>query len=248
MAQRLITETEYLGWTDEFAAAIDVLLTAKGDEGTSGTAAEFCADVRDAIVALDQPDEAKIEIDFLDTVDKLIDKVELVSEVAGYFSAFNSAVTRHLGESINDFLNGAYRVHYFWRQGGNIGLDPENVFPPVTILGTYEVTGSGTGTLTKVNAGTTAAMYAGAALQVRVINQQLQASGITMTVNGTDFDGGAMSEDAVIDASAALDSVWAVGASTDWFKTITTVTITGGTSGDDLQIETIEDRALPTAD
>ena len=64
-AQRTMTAAEYIAWTDILVAAIDALLTAKGDEDTGGSAAHFCADLRAAINALTDPDTAAIEA-FLD--------------------------------------------------------------------------------------------------------------------------------------------------------------------------------------
>jgi len=239
-----MTAAEYITWTDICCQAINVLLIAKGDEDTPASAAGYAADLRDAITALDQPDEADITIDLLGTVQAMVEAMTLESSVSQLFSAWNSAITRHLAGDVNDLLNGDPRVHYLWRQAGNLSMDAENVFPPVTILGTYVVSGAGAGTLTKVNNGTTGTNYAGAALEVKVINQQLGASEIVMTVNGTNFSGGALSKTATIESGAAMDSVHDVGVSTDWFKTITTVTITGGTAGDDLQIQTKVDRTL----
>lgn len=244
--QRLMTAQEYLDWTDILVEAIDALLTAKGNEDTPGSAAAFAAELRDAITALGDPDEADITIDLLLTVQQLVDAMTLESSVSSMFGAWNSAVSRHLGSDVNDLLDDAgLRVHHYWKRAGNLMILPKNAFPPVTYLGTYAVTGSGTGTLTKVNGGLCSTLYSDAVLEVEVREQTLGVAQIVMTVNGTNFAGQAMSKTATITAEATVGTKFVVGnGTTERFYTITTVTITGGTNGDDLRIQTKEDRAV----
>jgi hypothetical protein len=246
VAQRKLTAAEYIAWSDIMVQAIDALLTAKGAEDTAGTASHFAADLRAAINGLLDPDTADITIDLLAESQALVEAMLLESSVSSMFSRWNSAVTRHLGSDVNTLLSDAgLRVHHLWKRAGNLLILPHNAFPPVTILGTYAVTGSGVGTLTKSGGGACSTSYADAALEIKVVNQQLGAAAITATVVGTDIDGTVQTHTCTIDSGAVQDSVWDVGTdTTDFFYTVTSVTITGGTNGDDLQIQTKEDRTV----
>ncbi|MBN1632223.1 MAG: hypothetical protein JW990_20905, partial [Thermoleophilia bacterium] len=82
MSQRQMTVAEYIAWTDLLSEAIQVLFTAKGDEDTPATAAYHCAAVRNAITALEDPDEAKITVDLLPAAMALVAKAELESDVS----------------------------------------------------------------------------------------------------------------------------------------------------------------------
>lgn len=248
MAQRLITYAEYIAFTDTLSGMIEVLLTALGDEDTPGSAAAEAAALRNSIVAFAAVDEAKITADLIDAAIALVTTVGQESMLASYCSGFNSAVTSHLGTDLNAWLTiGGLRVHNLYRRAGNTSLSPVNVFPPVTILGTFTVTGDGAGLFTAdpiTDGGVDTSMYADAQLEVKVIGQQLGASEIVMTVIGTDFAGAAQSHTATITTGAAKDAVFDVATAADRFATVTSITITGGINGDDLQIQTKEDRTL----
>jgi hypothetical protein len=247
--QRLITQAEYIGFTDKLSEMIDVLFTALGDEDTPGSAASEAADFRDEVVAFVLPDEAKITADFIDQAIALVTALERESTIMSYCAAFNSAVISHLGQDVNTWLTSSgLRVHHLFRRGGNSSLSPVNVFPPVTIMGIFEVTGSGTGTWTEdpdTGAEVDTSMYADAQLEVMVINQSIGAASITVSITGTDFEGNAQGpHTAVIPDGSVVGTKVDVGTGDDRFATVTLVTITGGTSGDDLQVQTKEDRTL----
>jgi hypothetical protein len=227
---------------------IQVLRTTIGDEDTPATAAAYAAAVRNAITAFAEPDEAKLTIDLLPAARDMVTAVGNVARIASYMSGFNSAVLSHLGQDLNTWLSvGELRVHPLFRQGGNASIQPVNVFPPATVLATFTVTGSGAGTLTLdpttlglINT----ALYGDAPLEVKVINQQLGASQIVMTVVGLNFAGAAQSHVATITSGAAQDAVFDVATASDRFARVTAATITGGTGGDDLQIQSKVDRSL----
>lgn len=247
-AQRLITQAEYITLADDVARMIQVLQTAIGDEDTPTTAAAYAAAVRNTITALADPGEAKMTIDLLPAARDMVTNVGNLARIATYVAGFNSALLSHLGSDLNTWLTvGGLRVHPLFKQGGNASVLPVNVFPPVTVLATVAVTGAGAGTLTLdpttlslINT----ALYGDAPLEVKVINQQLGASQIVMTVVGTDFAGVAQSHVATITSEAAENAVYAVGTVSDRFARVTAVTFTGGTNGDDLQIQSKVDRSL----
>lgn len=247
-AQRLITPAEYIDLTDDIARMVQVLQTAIGDEDTPATAAAYAAAVRNTLTAFADPDEAKLTIDLLPAARDMVTNIANLARIASYVAGFNSAVLSHLAQDLNTWLTaGALRVHPLFRQGGNASILPINVFPPLTVLATYAVTGSGAGTLTLdpttlglINT----ALYADAPLEVKVINQQLGAAQIVMTVVGTDFAGAAQSHVATITAEAAQNAVFDVATASDRFARVTAATITGGTNGDDLQIQSKVDRSL----
>ena len=160
-AQRLLTQAEYIALTDDLARMINVLLTAKGVEDTPACAAAYAAAVRNTITAFADPDEADITVDLLPAAIALVTAVERESEVASLCSGFNSAIISHLGQDLNTWLTaGALRVHHLFRRGGNTTIQPVNVFPPATILGSMAVTGSGAGTFTDGQAVSTS-LYGG---------------------------------------------------------------------------------------
>jgi hypothetical protein len=244
-----MTANEYIAWTDMLAQAIQVLLTAKGVEASPGTAAAYAADFRNAITGLDQADEAQVTADFIDVAIALVAQVERENEIQTLFSRFNSAVTSHLGANVNTLLsNAGLRVHHYWKRAGNLQILAANCFPPVTTMGTFAVTGSGAGTWTEDTTSEGAidtSLYGCAQLEVEVINQALGAAAITVTVTGTDANG-----DALVKSSSEIAGLSAagtkadVGTSSDEFATVTSVAVTGGTNGDDLRIQSKEDRTL----
>jgi hypothetical protein len=226
MAQRIITPAEYIAFTDILAQAILELLTAKGLEETVGSAAYYAADLRNEITAFAQPDECEITLDLLPAASNLVEAMVLEAGTASLFYEWNAAVASHIGTDLDTFLSDALvRVHHLWRRA---------------------VTSSGAGTLTidPTTGGAINTDYADAELEVKVINQQLGAAQIVLTVVGTNFLGGVESHTATITAEAAMDAVFDIGAPGDRYYTLTSITLTGGTNGDDLQIQSKEDRSL----
>jgi len=122
-----------------------------------------------------------------------------------------------------------------------------NVFPPVTVMGTFAVSGSGAGTWTEdpgSEGEIDTALYADAQLECEVINQPVGAQDIVVTVIGTNRLGGAESHGSTIPNGSIVGTKVAVGTADDRFAKVTNVTITGGTAGDDFQVQSKEDRTL----
>lgn len=249
MSQRTMTANEYITWTDILAQAISVLLTAKGTRDIPDSGAYHAAEFRNAITGLADPDEAQITADFIDVAIALVDQVELESEIQTLFARFNGAVTSHLGGNVNTLLtNAGLRVHHLWKRAGNLAILAANTFPPITTMGTFAVTGSGAGTWTEdpdSDGEIDTSNYGGAQLEVEVINQALGAAAITVTVTGVDANGDALEKSSTeIPALSEVGTKADVGISTERFAAVTSVAITGGTNGDDLRIQSKEDRTL----
>lgn len=243
-AQRLLTQAEYIGLTDDLARMINVLLTAKGVEDTPACAAAYAAAVRNAVTAFDQPDEADITADLIDASIALVQAVERESEVASLSVGFNSAITSHLGQDLNAWLTtGGLRVHHLFRRGGNTAIQPVNVFPPVTILGSKVVTGSGAGTFTDGQAVSTA-LYGGAQIELEVTGNPIGAADIVATVAVVLSNATSSTREGTIPNGSLVGAKVALGEASDRIVNITGITFTGGTNGDAFRAQTIEDRSL----
>ncbi|MBN1630661.1 MAG: hypothetical protein JW990_12920 [Thermoleophilia bacterium] len=249
MSQRTMTANEYITWTDILSQVIQVLLTAKGAEATESTGAYYAAAFRNAITALSEDDEAEVTADFIDVAIALLAEVERENAIQSMFSRFNAAVTSHLGSDVNTLLtNAGLRVHHYWKRAGNLQILAANTFPPITTMGTFAATGSGAGTWTEdpdTEGEIDTSLYGGAQLEVEVINQTLGAAAITVTVTGTDANGDELEKASTeIPAESVVGTKADVGTAADKFATVTSVAIAGGTNGDDLRIQSKEDRTL----
>ena len=242
--QRQFTVAEYLGWTDNYARAIQAVLTATGDEDTPATAAAYAAAVRNAINAFTDPDTAQITIDMLPAASAAVLNMETPVFLQQALAGFNSAVIGHLGEDVNTFLAAAAdRVHYLFKQMGNPYILPANTFPPSTILGSMAVTGSGAGTYTD-SAVVDTTKYGGAQIELEVTGGTIGAASIVATVHVTLANGSTTTRQGTITNGSAEGTKVALGASTDRIVDVTSVTFTGGTEGDAFRVQTIEDRTL----
>ena len=241
MSQRQMTVAEYIAWTDLLSEAIKILFTAKGKEETPATAAYHCAAVRNAITALEDPDEAKLTVDLLAPAMALVARAELESDVSSMFATFNSAIIGHLGTSLNAWLqaDGA-RVSHWWRRGGNVTISPVNVFPPVTTLGSFAVTGSGAGVYTDSGAVDTT-KYGGAQIRLVVTGNPIGAAAIEVTANCVTTTGGTVQRVGTIPAASAVGFTLDLGTSADRIVDVTSITVTGGTNGDAFRAQTMED-------
>lgn len=242
MAQRLLTVQEYIEWTDLLAEAIKVMFAAKGTEETEDTVAYHCAQVRNAITALSAPDEARMTVDLLPAAVNLVTAAERESDVAALFSEFNAAVNMHLGQDLNTWLQaGGLRVSHWWRRGGNTTIAPTNVFPPVTVLGSFAVTGSGAGVYTDSGAVDTT-RYGGAQIQLEVTGNPIGDAAIGVTCSCRSENGGTVSRTGTIPAQSPVGYTVNLGTATDRVVDLLGITITGGTNGDAFRVQTIEDR------
>jgi len=243
-AQRLITQAEYISLTDNIARMVQVLEAAIGDEDTPTTAAAYAAAVRNEITALAEPDEAKITIDLLTSARDMVTSVSNLARIAAYVAGLNSAMLSHLGSDLNAWLSaGGLRVHPLFRQGGNVSILPANVFPPVTILGSMAVTGSGAGTFTD-GAAVATATYGGAQIELEVTGNPIGAAQIVATVACVTDSGATYDREETIPAESSVGTKIPLGTSADRVANITGITFTGGTNGDAFRVQTIEDRSL----
>lgn len=243
-AQRLVTQAEYITLTDNLARMINVLLTAKGVEDTPACAAAYAAAVRNTITAFADPDEADITVDLLPATIALVTAVERESEVASLCSGFNSAIISHLGQDLNTWLTaGALRVHHLFRRGGNTTIQPVNVFPPATSLGSMAVTGSGSGTFADGQAVSTS-LYGGAQIELEVTGNPIGAADIVATVACIFAGGTTDTRSGTIPSGSIVGFKLELGTASDRIVNITGITLTGGTNGDAFRVQTIEDRSL----
>ena len=243
-AQRLITQAEYIALTDDLARMINVLLTAKGVEDTPACAAAYAAAVRNTLTAFAEPDEADITVDLLPAAIALVTAVERESEVSSLCAGLNSAIISHLGQDLNTWLGaGALRVHHLFRRGGNTAIQPANVFPPATILGSMAVTGSGAGTFTDGQAVNTS-LYGGAQIELEVTGNPIGAADIVATVACVLAGGTTENRSGTIPNGSSVGFKLALGSAADRIVNITGITFTGGTNGDAFRAQTIEDRSL----
>lgn len=241
MSQRQITPAEYIAWTDLLSEAVKILFTARGAEETPGTAAYHCAAARNAVTALVEPDEAQLTVDLLPAAMALVERAERESDVSSMFAGFNAALVGHLGVNLNTWLQAeGLRVSHWWRRGGNVTISPVNVFPPVTTLGSFAVTGSGAGTFTDGQAVDTT-LYGGAQIELEVTGNPIGETAIDVAVTCVTATGQNVQRTGQIPAQAAAGLKLALEDATDRIVNITAITITGGTNGDAFRVQTMED-------
>ncbi|HEC75484.1 MAG TPA: hypothetical protein ENI26_14130 [Methylophaga aminisulfidivorans] len=115
------------------------------------------------------------------------------------------------------------------------------------VLGNVAVTGSGVGTFTS-GPDTLVNKFGKSWLRLRVINQVTGVAAITATIIGTKLDGSAQSIGSItIPAASAVDFLVSIGVlavEADHYHTVTNITFTGGTAGDDFQVETVLERSI----
>lgn len=240
--QRKLTVAEYIAMTDLLAQAGGYLMAALGDEDTADSAIGKAALVRDYVTAWAQPDEAQVTADLINSVIAVVEALRRPVTFSTFFAQFNSAVLTHLGQDVNAWLTAdGSRVHPNFKTACNPGISAVNVFPPLTVMGTYEVTGSDTGNFTK-GAVVNPTLYGEAQLELEVTDGSIDGADITVTVVGITASGSAITETGTITNGAAMGAKFDVGSSTDRYVSVTSVTIEGGTTGDAFKIQTKLDR------
>lgn len=240
--QRKLTVAEYIAITDLYAQAGGYLITALGDEDTAASAIGKAAAVRDLIVAFADPDEADITNDLIGAVIGVVTALGTPATLATFFSRANAAVVGHLGTDLNAWLTAdGTRVHPDFKRACNPNISAVNTFPPVTVLGTYAVSGSGAGALTDGDAVNTT-LFGGAQIELEVTGGAIGAASITVTVVGTTASGSSITKTGTIDSGALVGAKFDVGIGSDRYVDVTSVTITGGTTGDAFKIQTKLDR------
>jgi hypothetical protein len=243
--QRLLTVAEYIGFVDDYSSGIKALLTAVGDEDTPTSMVAYAAAVRDTVVAFAEPDEADITQDLIDGVINTIAAIGREAAIAQYFAPFNSAIRQHIGQDLSTWLEAdGTRVPHWWKRAGDTGITPINCFPPETVLLTVAVTGSGTKT-TVAGAAVDQTKYGGAQVALKVINQSIGAASIVATVTGVDAAGAARSWTATLTNGSAQGTVVnCAGTGNNNGVSVSAISFTGGTNGDDFEVVTVEDRTI----
>lgn len=239
--QRSLTVAEYITMTDHYAAGIGYLVDAIGDLETAASAIGKAVEVRDLITAWAEPDEARVTADLINPAIGVITALGREATLSAFFGMFNSAVLNHLGQDLNDWLAAdGTRVHHLWKRGGNPNIAAVNTFPPVTVLGEFAASGSGEGTFTEGEEVNTV-LYGGAQIELEVINQAIGIAAITVTCTCTTAAGSTVEREGEILAEATVGTKVALGTAADRIVAVTAIEITGGTTGDDFQVQTMED-------
>ena len=178
-----------------------------------------------------------------------------ISAKAGWPTLFRerfNAINKNVG--LDAFLlTQDERLHAHLRDILGLPINFKGLFPSKDpneasiVLGNVAVTGAGVGTFTS-GPDTLLKKFGKSWLRLRVINQAIGAAAITATVIGTKLDGTAQSIGAIsIPGLSAVDFLVSVGVlavEADHFHTVTNITFTGGTAGDDFQVETVLERSI----
>lgn len=240
--QRQLTVAEYIAMTDILAQAGGYLIAALGDEDTAESSIGKAALVRDYVTAWAEPEDAQVTADLINPVIAVVEALGRPSTLATFFAQFNSAVLNHLRQDVNAWLTAdGTRVHPDFKAACNPGISAVNTFPPLTVMGTYEVTGSGKGTFTD-GAAVDPTQHGGAQLELEVVDGAIGGESIIVTVVGTTASGSALTKTGTITDGAEVGAKFDVGLGTDRYVNVTSVTITGGTVGDKFKIQTKPDR------
>lgn len=260
-----ITTANLKTLTDKLAKIRTLLNAALGDGSAATMASEHAKDNRDTV--RDIGDEVQV-LDMLQAYQDTYEKLLTLASAHGLVKPSIIALERHLTSG----LNAATNVGTTWRYAQEfallarklqVSLDAAKVFPvPLddsVELGTYAVSGSGTGVFTDGSAvdtdlygpyGDRAGAAVTDALELEVINQQIQGENIVVTTTYVNQDG----DTVVCAATSQINSASAVGTKVDieldagdWGATdVSAITITGGTNGDDFRIQGKRERALGT--
>lgn len=244
--QRKMTGAEYLAMVDDYSSSIKAALAATGTEDAAGTAAHYASHVRDTVTAFAAADEAELTADLIDAAIAVVAAWEVESYLASRFASFNSSVRSHLATDLNAWLilQAAGRVSHWWRRGGDTAISPVNVFPPETVLRSVAVTGSGTSTQVAGTAVSTT-LYGGGQVALKAKNQQIGAADIVATLTGIDAAGDARTWTCTIPNGSAADTVVnAAGTGVTTGVSVSAITFTGGTNGDDFDAIVVEDRVI----
>lgn len=240
--QRALTVAEYIAMADLYAEAGGYLIASVGDEDTLASAIGKAAAVRDYVTAFADPDEADITADLINPVIAVVEALGRNATFSTFFAQFNSAVIAHLGSDLNAWLLAdGTRVLPDFKLACNPNISAANTCPPVTVLGTYAVSGSGAGTFTDGDAVDTT-LFGGAQLELEVTDGTIGGASITVTVVGTTASGSSITKTGSITNGSLVGTKADVGIGTDQYVDVTSVTITGGTNGDAFRIQTKLDR------
>lgn len=215
---------------------VDAFETACGVANVTATTTGICGANEEAYI-LATADAAAINA-MLPAASRLKERTP-ASNYFGAIAEYLKALDVALG-GLNDYLaTNALHVSYQLRKAYS-KLQVRYVFPPVTDFGSMAVSGSGAGTWTAQDHVDTA-LYGDGLIEF-VAESLIGAASIVATINGTDFDGDAVTTSGTIPNGTQNAATVAIAGAVR-FATITTVTFTGGTAADAFRIQTKYDRA-----
>lgn len=119
--------------------------------------------------------------------------------------------------------------------------------PVVDPLATFDVLSATTGTYTDGSA-IDSTKYAAAHLQLYVVLGGPTASTATYTVTCVKEDNTSESKAVVVPTGTVNGTAFDVGATTDRYKNVTNITVTGGTAGDQVKVRSVLERDTSTKD
>lgn len=180
-------------------------------------------------------------------------RFDLIAPLVQLYQPRRTSLDKHLS-NINAFLtSNGKRVHRNLREMLGWSITTANTFVDIaysgsTRLARMAVTGSGVGTKTLGPGVIDLTKYGIAFLQIKnTASGVVGAASIVVTVTGTKFDGSGQTKTATLSSGAAINAVAALGTlgtQADGFKTVTDVTFTGGTNGDQFDVEGVPERSI----
>lgn len=226
---------------DSLAMQIQTYLNAKGTTNGSNTMSLGLYNNQNTIKGLSDIDqEAKLAPAFEALYNALQNAGFPLPLQELYLQAIGG-IKNAVGGSISTFCTAnSIRVH------PNIQLiDPSLVAAAIFPIqsgnyATYNVTGSGAGTFTSVNAINGGVSNGYANLNVKAVNGIGAASNV-LTVIGTDQNGNAQTKTVTVPASTTINTLISVPG--QW-NSVTNITCNGGTNGDQLALVNILDRVI----
>lgn len=265
MANELLKLADAQAIFDSIAKQYQLVLAAIGEAADANTFNKGADNAR-ADVLTHTTDDSNLWL-AADLGDAAIDFVTatVMSTSAAYFMApaldFMRAIERHAVKrnadysDVNDWMAGVgLKVHPYCRSIFT-KISAEHVWPltletttgtldsgnEVADLGVYDITGSGAGTWTAGTAIVTTT-YGDGLIKIIATGGAIGAgSDIVLTITGTDYDGSTVNTTATMPAGSAENTEVDVASSR--FVSITSVTNTNGTSGDQITFRPRDDRA-----
>lgn len=234
---------------DSLAKQISLLETTIGDTSTASTILYGLAQCISRVDGYDedvQSDLYKILVAEKEIVERLKTKLNHL-----IITAIENHIRRLEDEGLSDYWEAqnypTYRMPPEYAETArSIGhyLKAELVWPPVTAMGTFAVSGAGAGTFTDGDA-IDGNLYGPGDCELEVTAVGGASVSLVATVTGTDENGATVTGEATFSTASLGDKVDVTpDQAGKQFQDITNITITGGASGDEFTIQSKVDRAL----
>jgi hypothetical protein len=245
----MLSGAELRAVLDSIAYEKSLLDTAVGATGTAATILYAQQANVDRIAGYDESVIQALHKPFVETKN-LMDAFKL-SIPTKRIRAVDAHLREEAGQGIDDYWTaeqyGSYRIDSraaeLCRACG-IQLSAANCFPPVTVMGSEAVTGSGAGTFTP-GTDIDANLYGPADCELIVTAVGGASVSLVAAIIGTDENGAEVTGTATFSSAALGDKVDVTPDQTGkQFQTITNITFTGGASGDAFNIQSKVDRAV----